>query len=163
MVKFPLIDLAYGKYITILIDNKESPSNLSRRTVAKVKARNQLGKPDILTDLSEEAIQYIPPKHPSMPKTGVFVLFAAAGGISVVGNEINAIKGAVFEKMTQALTNADAAAVSKDISDKMQIRSVQEQMSEQLQVVKDVRDTQSFYPPFNTDYRKKADELLDSK
>jgi len=160
MTKFPLIDLAYGKYITILLDGKENISNLPHRTVIKVKARNQIGGPTTLTDIPEGSLRYIPPKHPSMPKTGVYVLFAAAGGVSVVGNEINAIRGEVFEKLTAALDKAESMTVAKEMESKMGMRTLQEQMKEQLDIQKDIKESSQFFP-FNTDYRKKADELID--
>jgi len=160
MTKFPLIDLAYGKFITILFDNKENPSTLAHRSVIKVKARNQIGGPTVLTDIPEGALRYVPPKHAFMPQTGVFVLWAGSGGVGVISEELNLMKGEVFEKLSRALTNAESAIVAKEIESKMQLKTAQEQMSDQLQIVKDVKDTQQFFP-FNTDYRRKAEELIE--
>jgi len=159
MAKFPLIDLAYGKYITLLISNKENQATLPHRTSIKVKARNQIGKATLLTDIPEGALRYVYPKHPNQPQQGNYILFAGPGGVSVLGNEINVIRGDVFEKLTQAQNNAEAAQVAKEIESQMQLETSKETVAKQIDIAKDIKESQQmFFPDY--DFRKKADELI---
>jgi hypothetical protein len=158
--KYPLLDLVYGRYITILFpSSKEVVSGMPRRSTIFVKERNQWGKPDILTDIPEGGLTTLTPTHDRMPPN-VYVLLAAGGGIAPVAEQLRIRAAQAYEKMAEALAQKDAAEASKKVQEKLMTKTLEQQVDDVTKATEKIQEAGSKFFSMPNRFDKDREDLL---